>query len=150
MSHIFSFWCICDGSLEKWNGDSREKPDRLTAQFARWAPNSCPSWDRPNLSEVKRWCNIHYTSCFWKSLISCFVSFSLRYVSAVVQWCDWVKQTDQSMSAVGVALSDSAHCDTPQPITYRYWGTLIPWIIIFYYYYSHLHHMTCKMHISHS
>ncbi|XP_073697430.1 uncharacterized protein C5orf34 homolog [Garra rufa] len=42
-----------------------------------------------------------------------------RYVSAVVQWCDWVKQTDQSMSAVGVALSDSAHSDTPQPITCR-------------------------------
>ncbi|XP_067296395.1 uncharacterized protein C5orf34 homolog isoform X2 [Pseudorasbora parva] len=42
-----------------------------------------------------------------------------RYVSAVVQWCDWVKQTEQSMSSVGVALLDSAHSDTPQPITCR-------------------------------
>ncbi|XP_051748920.1 uncharacterized protein C5orf34 homolog isoform X4 [Ctenopharyngodon idella] len=42
-----------------------------------------------------------------------------RYVSAVVQWCDWVKQTEQSMSAVGAALSDSTHSDTPQPITCR-------------------------------
>ncbi|XP_077097856.1 uncharacterized protein C5orf34 homolog isoform X2 [Siphateles boraxobius] len=42
-----------------------------------------------------------------------------RYVSVVVQWCDWVKQTEQDMSAVGVALSDSAHSDTPQPITCR-------------------------------
>ncbi|XP_043094592.1 uncharacterized protein C5orf34 homolog isoform X2 [Puntigrus tetrazona] len=42
-----------------------------------------------------------------------------RYVSSVVQWCDWVKQTEQSVSAVGVALSDPAHSDTPQPITYR-------------------------------
>ncbi len=53
-------------------------------------------------------------------------------MSAVVQWCDWVKQIDQSMSAVGVALSDSAHSDTPQPITRRYSGTLIPCIIILY------------------
>ncbi|XP_048044676.1 uncharacterized protein C5orf34 homolog isoform X1 [Megalobrama amblycephala] len=42
-----------------------------------------------------------------------------RYVSAVVQWCDWVKQTEQSMSAVGVALSDSTHSDTSQPVTCR-------------------------------
>lgn len=92
----------------------------VPAEFDRWAPNSCPSWDRPNLSKVKRWCNIQYTNCLWKSLISHFFPLCLRYVSAVVQWCDWVKQTDQSMSAVGVALSDSTHSDTPQPITRRY------------------------------
>lgn len=42
-----------------------------------------------------------------------------RYVSALVEWCDWIKQTDQSKSVEGVASSDSAHSNTHQPITCR-------------------------------
>ncbi|XP_051535855.1 uncharacterized protein C5orf34 homolog isoform X1 [Myxocyprinus asiaticus] len=42
-----------------------------------------------------------------------------RYVSAVVEWCDWIKQTEQSTSAEGVVLSNSAHSNMHQPITCR-------------------------------
>ncbi|KAA0717418.1 hypothetical protein E1301_Tti022063 [Triplophysa tibetana] len=42
-----------------------------------------------------------------------------RCVSALVEWCNWVKQTEQSTSVEGVAFSDSAHSITHQPITCR-------------------------------
>ncbi|XP_057177532.1 uncharacterized protein C5orf34 homolog isoform X2 [Triplophysa rosa] len=42
-----------------------------------------------------------------------------RYVSALVEWCDWVKQTERSKSVEGVAIPDSAHSITHQPITCR-------------------------------
>lgn len=67
----------------------------VPAQFARWAPNSCPSWDRPNLSTVKRWCNIQYTDCFWKSLICLFFS-SLSQVRVCSSAMVWLGKTDRS------------------------------------------------------
>ncbi|KAK2910931.1 hypothetical protein Q8A67_003064 [Cirrhinus molitorella] len=70
-------------------------------------------------TETHRWCQLSLPDGH-QTLVQVETDQTYqRYVSAVVQWCDWVKQTDQSMNAMGVSLSDSAHSDIPQPITCR-------------------------------
>ncbi|XP_016421094.1 uncharacterized protein C5orf34 homolog isoform X2 [Sinocyclocheilus rhinocerous] len=87
-----------------------------------YTPAQCGEMEQKLRAETRpshRWCQLNLPDGH-QTLVQVETDQTYqRYVSAVVQWCDWVKQTDQSMNAVGVALSDSAHCDTPQPITYR-------------------------------
>ncbi|XP_042608387.1 uncharacterized protein C5orf34 homolog [Cyprinus carpio] len=87
-----------------------------------YTPAQCGEMEQKLRAETRpshRWCQLNLPDGH-QTLVQVETDQTYqRYVSAVVQWCDWVKQTDQSMSAVGVALSDSAHCETPQPITYR-------------------------------
>ncbi|XP_056110647.1 uncharacterized protein C5orf34 homolog isoform X1 [Rhinichthys klamathensis goyatoka] len=82
-------------------------------------PAQCGEMEQRLETETKpshRWCQLNMPDGH-QTLVQVETDKTYhRYVSVVVQWCDWVKQ---SMSAVGVALSDSAHSDTPQPITCR-------------------------------
>ncbi|XP_050967141.1 uncharacterized protein C5orf34 homolog isoform X2 [Labeo rohita] len=79
----------------------------------------CGEMEQRLKTETHRWCQLNLPDGHQTFVQVETDQTYQRYVSAVVQWCDWVKQTDQSMSAVGVAFSDSAHSDTPQPITCR-------------------------------
>ncbi|KAG1957898.1 hypothetical protein F2P79_006329 [Pimephales promelas] len=85
-------------------------------------PAQCEEMEQRLETETKpshRWCQLNMPDGH-QTLVQVETEKTYhRYVSVVVQWCDWVKQTEQTKSAVGVALSDSAHSDTPQPITCR-------------------------------
>ncbi|XP_065107064.1 uncharacterized protein C5orf34 homolog isoform X2 [Paramisgurnus dabryanus] len=86
-----------------WTSDSYTPAQKLTAEVRaseRWCQISLPDGHQ-TLVQVDK--NKPYQ----------------RYVSALVEWCEWVKQTEQSKSIEGVAFSDSAHSNTHQPITYR-------------------------------
>ncbi|XP_056603262.1 uncharacterized protein C5orf34 homolog isoform X2 [Triplophysa dalaica] len=67
----------------------------------------------------ERWCQISLPDGHQKLVQVDTDTTYQRSVSALVEWCDWVKQTEQSKSAEGVAISDSAHSITHQPITCR-------------------------------
>lgn len=118
------YLCVCDDSVEKWSRDSKQKPNHLTGG----ASSICQMGTKllSKSRQTKHITGKEIMKILMHQLLKkihnflLYLSLSLRYVSVVVQWCDWVKQTEQSMSAVGVALSDSAHSDTPQPITCRY------------------------------
>ncbi|XP_073717217.1 uncharacterized protein C5orf34 homolog isoform X2 [Misgurnus anguillicaudatus] len=86
-----------------WSSDSYTPAQKLTAEvrpLERWCQISLPDGHQ-TLVQVDK--NKPYE----------------RYVSALAEWCEWVKQTEQSKSIEGGALSDSAHPNTHQPITYR-------------------------------
>ncbi|XP_059404774.1 uncharacterized protein C5orf34 homolog isoform X2 [Carassius carassius] len=115
------FKALSDGTVEVWflDGVRAQMMWRSDTHTPEQVHHGCKKLGAESRPSHHRWCQLNLPDGH-QTLVQVETDQTYqRYVSAVVRWCDWVKQTDQSMSTVGVALSDSAHCDTAQPITYR-------------------------------
>lgn len=111
----------------------------VPAQSARWAPNSCPNWDRQNFSKVKRLWKIQYTNYLHKYTDSHFISLSLSQVcvrSSAVVWLGKTDRTEHERSGCGsLRLHPFWHtsANNMQVLRNSY--------CLYYLYYSHSHHM---------
>ncbi|XP_073807138.1 uncharacterized protein C5orf34 homolog isoform X2 [Danio rerio] len=111
-----SFKALSDGTVEVLFFDGVKaqmmwKSDAYTAAQCGEMEQRLKTESRPS----DRWCQLSLPDGH-QTLVHVDTDKTYRrYVSAVVQWCDWVNQTEQSTSAFSV----SAPSDTPQPITCR-------------------------------